>query len=546
MGTLAKLIKFDINYYIKPRFTDKKERNKFILILLIMGICFIVPIIMMIGAVYMGTGIAVENGILPELLSMLFFAVQIMLIVLGLTNYINMVYFSKDNTLLASMPIKSTHIYISKMIVCLISMIMLSSIITIPAIITIAVAMHSAGVPIGAMYYIGGLFSVIYVPLLPLLVVSILAFPIMKVIVMLKKKPVFMSIVYASFALIVIAITWVMMFSLEANDGGIGIEILIKEMSKIGKFSYATLVIARIMIGVNIGANIGILAGIVIGLVAIDILLSALLYRKTVANIGEGGFDKTKTKGTAETKSKPTRLALLLREAKMMLRSPDLMVQTIMMVVMSPLVIIIFSRFQNDMPTEGNPKLFLTAMTYFYMSIFGGMNYLSAIGISREGGQLSILKSLPISNDEIVSTKLLLADIVTIVTAVLSGIAYAFSVTGVPWFFSILLIISGSIMGISLNAYSLYRDVKKPNLKWMNIKDITKKNFGAIIPMFISMAQGMIITIITGGISYAPIGYGGQYAIFWTIVFAINILYYLIFRMGKKTKMVVAFDEIEM
>ena len=117
MNNLWTLTKFNLRYYLKPRFESKKERIRYIALFAVLGVCFL-PMIILLGInMYSLAKIAVQARVTDELLSMFFLVTQIMTIVFGVTSYLQVMYFSKDNEFLAPMPVRKNQIFLSKLAV---------------------------------------------------------------------------------------------------------------------------------------------------------------------------------------------------------------------------------------------------------------------------------------------------------------------------------------------------------------------------------------------------------------------------------------------
>ena len=99
-------------------------------------------------------------------------------------------YLSKDNEFLLNLPVKTTEVFIGKIVTVLITQIIISSVILIPALISVILGVSNAGlIKISAWFYIIIPIAIVTLPFLPLMLLAILSFPIMKIMTFFKKHP---------------------------------------------------------------------------------------------------------------------------------------------------------------------------------------------------------------------------------------------------------------------------------------------------------------------------------------------------------------------
>ena len=548
MEKFWKLTKFNMSYYLKPRFESTKDKRKFISMIVILGLCFLMPIAMMVASIYMATSMAIQMGVVADFISIILFSAQVAVIFMGTAGYLQIMFFSQDNKILASMPIKYSHIYMSKLIVSIFSNMLMSAIITIPSLIVIAVALNKAGMALGAGYYLLIPIAVIFTPLIALLVISILAFPLMKILTYLRKHPTLAALVATLLTVVLLLLIYIpMMGSLPKDeDGSLVTDNMVQLFSKIGRFSYPTHCLAKAMIGENAVANFFIFFGITLACFCVGVGLSTLFFKSTLVSMNEGTGLTKSAKNQAETKQNKPLVAMMNREIKCVMRDTHIAMQTFMMIFIVP-VLLVVAKFMTKGNNEGvtNPAMFQLAMSFFYCDMMiGGMNYLAIIGISRERDKFGLLKTMPIDSRTIMKAKLLLADICTILAICVSAIVFCFVSSG-AWYDKIVFPIALIGTCTPLNAFALLRDTKKPNLKWMNVKEITKNNMGTFIPTMLGLVEGMVIVILGVALSMLKIAVWQSSLIFWAAVCVIILIYYFIFRYKKLDKMVEYFDNIQ-
>lgn len=544
------LTKFNLSYYLKPRFENAKDKRKFIVSAIILVLVFAMPLAMMVYTIYNAASMAIQMNIVADFISVMLLASQITVLFMGMASYLQIMYFGNDNEILMTLPVKPSAIYLSKLIVALFNNLIISTIIILPSLVTIAVAFVRQGFKFGVEYYVLIPFALIFIPLLPLLIISVLSFPIMKIVSYFKKHPTISALITALLTVGIVLAIYLPSMAMGGDAEGDISGTIIGVMSKLGRYFYPTYCFALAMVGNQIAKNLAIFFAITIVALAIGVLTSLLFYRSTLSKMSEGGGVSSSEKKVKSAEPMSTKKALIMREFKGVMRDQSIAIQTFMMLIMAPAMLLI-STFvsRNSSPEEGETfciGMFELGMSFFYsFMMIGGMNYMSLIGISRDREQLSIAKTLPVTSKQILQAKLTLSDLTGLLAVLLSGIVFAL-VSSAAWYNKILYIVGVFACTWPLNCFCLMRDVKAPNLKWTNIKQISKNNMGTLVPMMICVGAGIVVMILGITLSFVPMQEWLMSLIFWAVVALIAVVFFFIFRFRKMDKMVEYFDKIEM
>lgn len=544
------LTKFNLSYYLKPRFENAKDKRKFIVSAIILVLVFAMPLAMMVYTIYNAASMAIQMNIVADFISVMLLASQIAVLFMGMASYLQIMYFGNDNEILMTLPVKPSAIYLSKLIVALFNNLIISTVIILPSLVTIAVAFVRQGFEFGVEYYVLIPFALIFIPLLPLLIISVLSFPIMKIVSYFKKHPTISALITALLTVGIILAIYLPSMAMGGDVEGDISGTLIGVMSKLGRYFYPTYCFALAMVGNQIAKNLAIFFAITIVALAIGVLTSLLFYRSTLSKMSEGGGVSSTEKKVKSAEPMSTKKALVMREFKGVMRDQSIAIQTFMMLIMAPAMLLI-STFvsRNSSPEEGETfciGMFELGMSFLYsFMMIGGMNYMSLIGISRDREQLSIAKTLPVTSKQILQAKLTLSDLTGLLAVLLSGIVFAL-VSSATWYNKILYIVGVFACTWPLNCFCLMRDVKAPNLKWTNIKQISKNNMGTLVPTMICVGAGIVVMILGITLSFMPMQEWLMSLIFWAVVSLIAVVFFFIFRFRKMDKMVEYFDKIEM
>lgn len=530
--------------------SDPKQRKKQIASYVVLAVVMLPLIIAVCVVLYSVTGEIKAAGMLDSLLASIMLAAQIMVLFFGVVTFLAVMYFSKDNEFLLSLPVKPVEIYLTKLLMVYLSHFAISTLILLPVFITTAIAAQITTVS----YYIFAILGIFLVPMMPLLLVSIIALPLAYIVNYFRKNATLATIVGMVVFIGLFAAYFVGIMSIQnsipTDDGTINIDGMKNVLRVMSLISYPGLMLSRAMLGIgNVAANASIFFGIVIGAAIISIGLSVLLYRKSATKFLEVGVKKGKAK---QMKVSGSQLwTLIKRDLKSLTRDTSLAFNSFMGILLSPIVIgIMCSSMGSAMGSvEGNSTMNAEIMNIATASLMAiimliSTNYIAMLPISREGDKFYMIKYMPITPKTYIKSKLLLADIYVVVGSVLSSIGLF--VTGVKVYNGIAFIICIACYGLGMNGFMVNRDIKNPNLHWINIREITKRNYSIMPTMIIDIVAGLVLMFagVMLGILGAKIG-DWCYLIYWGIVLLLSLAVYILFRKRLYDKLEMNFENIE-
>lgn len=530
--------------------SDPKQRKKQIASYVVLAVVMLPLIIAVCVVLYSVTGEIKAAGMLDSLLASIMLAAQIMVLFFGVVTFLAVMYFSKDNEFLLSLPVKPVEIYLTKLLMVYLSHFAISTLILLPVFITTAIAAQITTVS----YYIFAILGIFLVPMMPLLLVSIIALPLAYIVNYFRKNATLATIVGMVVFIGLFAAYFVGIMSIQnsipTDDGTINIDGMKNVLMVMSLISYPGLMLSRAMLGIgNVAANASIFFGIVIGAAIISIGLSVLLYRKSATKFLEVGVKKGKAK---QMKVSGSQLwTLIKRDLKSLTRDTSLAFNSFMGILLSPIVIgIMCSSMGSAMGSvEGNSTMNAEIMNIATASLMAiimliSTNYIAMLPISREGDKFYMIKYMPITPKTYIKSKLLLADIYVVVGSVLSSIGLF--VTGVKVYNGIAFIICIACYGLGMNGFMVNRDIKNPNLHWINIREITKRNYSIMPTMIIDIVAGLVLMFagVMLGILGAKIG-DWCYLIYWGIVLLLSLAVYILFRKRLYDKLEMNFENIE-
>ena len=570
------LTKFHLRYFLFPRFKTKKERNKFIILMSIVGLALLIPIVsLIVGLYYLIVTAEASTDSAANLLSALFVMSQLATLFFGISTYLQVMYLANDKSILSTLPVKSSEIYLSKIITVTVMEMLVSLVLVLPSTIVTGLALAKIGVQLTAWYYLLIPIAVITLPLLVILLISVLSFPLMKFYTFLKKHQTVGAILIVAFVVALMLAIYIPLYTQIGNNASASVpldeagnpieyteeeqaamakESMVSAMNSIGdfgKYAIHAKALAQAMLNINVGVNLLIYLGITLAALAIGITLSIFLYGSTIQSLDEagGGTLANADKAYVET---GVQKSLILREIKTTTRDMSKFINFLMAYVMGPLMtfIMIFIMNMNSKGADADSMKYVDAFSRGFaisMSLFilGGANTAASVGMSLEGKSFAILKTLPVTGVDIFKAKLRVVDIPSIVSIVLSCV-----IAGVMTKFNVIdyigFIIAGSIIALSMNAFGLHRDLKNPKLDWNIIKDITKNNMSTLVPL----ALVLPVSIVAIGLPFLSVlAFDGKpylgSVVMWGVILVAALIYYFSMRFKIYDKVGKLFDEVE-
>ncbi len=553
------LFKLNFRYYTLPDLSDGKSRKKYIGLLILLGLCFILPIAGLFMTLYATATLAFTQGGTVEMLSGIFCISQISVLFLSAFSYISSMFFAKDNEIMLNLPVPQITVFLSKLLVCYVNELLISTIVVLPASVITAIAAAQAGVTLGVQFYLLIPVAVILLPLLPMLLLSIISFPIAIVIQKLSKRPVLGAIIQAVFLIAFIAGVYYLSYSASYSAGNgeaLNIAQIFAPMAKVNVF---TTMLSKAMFGQNTLGNFFAFLGSTAGFTIVSCGLSVLFYKRALQSSTEG-TGSAKKKAVKEERPQGVKApvkSFIISDVKYLMRESAVTVNTILSLVMPALLVFLCtymttSSIESSMQAaqeagseaEGAAAAGFISTPYLSLALSvmmagwfcSGTNLFSTVGFSLERENFAIMKSLPLEFNKIYYAKLGAATVVTVISTVIASVVTVVISKLTVWDF-ILMAVLLSVYGAAVNAFALIRDLKAPRLNWMTVKELTKNNFHTLVPMLISIA-GILPVIIVAFVAafMEPLSDLARSAMIWGTFALVDVVFVLlfIFRSGDR------------
>ena len=507
MKRFSALVKLNLKYYVLPSFEGKKSKARFVGVIALMCVAFLAPLVLICMTLWFAAQTMLAMGMGAEMLAAVFTMTQIMVLMLSAFTYINSMFFAKDNELVLNMPLRGVEIFSAKLIATYLNELVISALVTIPiAVITAAAGIQAGyGSMFGAGYWILIPFAIALLPVMPLLLLSIVSFPIALLVQKASKYPVLSAVLQAVLLMAFISLCYLLGYSGGYAMSSDETQVDTGMFQSLGGISFYTRFLAKAMLGSSAAGNFFAFLGITVAMAAVAIGLSVLLYRRAIAMSVEGGANTKRKVKTDEHVNKGTFRALVAAQVKTLSRTPDILVNLILTMAMPALFAVIMgfvmpsgAEMALEDPESGvdfrHFGYFAVGMVVWITMFTSPMSNIGAsFAFSLDKDNIAVLKSLPVTGKEVFKSKLIVSDAVSLISVVAVTVVLAFT-ADIPFWGYVLFPLLVGVYLISCNAFTMSRDVANPHFNWMNVKELTKASNSAT--QFIMMGVGLAFGLV--------------------------------------------------
>lgn len=451
---------------------------------------------------------AVRANAVENTLYVLVGITQLVVLFFGILTSMGYLYFSKDQKLLSTLPFEKGVVFAVKSTQAYLGELLINCIVFIPIAVAYGIICNVYGYALPWTYYLVAVLAAFMTPAVPMLLITLLSLPIMRLVAIFKRRRVGNGIALAVLYLLFMVGYLALVGVGSAGEINLG-EGALTAFDNVRKATIFNYPIINAMLGNNGWANFFIYFAGILVLFAVNLLFSLLFYNKILRDSEESGGEVVRKKSRS-TAPKSVFGSFFLKELKTLVSTPTILMSVILGLVMPVLMMAFFKFTFSDISTAedpvpwmiGNLDMFSVGLATFIvqlMSVSAGS--VNSVGFSLEGKNLPMLKSLPLSPRELVKIKLSFSMVITGIQSILVLIAFPLimgihnpiAIIGLP--------LTVALSGFFSNSMMLYFDLKDPNYTWNNISEITKNNKRMIKPMMIVMAVAFayfIIAVILG------------------------------------------------
>lgn len=466
-------------------------------------------------------------------------------LVIGLVSIIATYFVDRERDIVLSMPIKPWYLLIAKFVVNYISEILITALILLPAIIIFGIRES-----MGIVFYVAGIVTMLFVPLIPMVICYFVLIPIMKFANFLKKKDTLMilsGVLGIGFA-VVIQVFSAKMVNFEQNPEAM-MEIFTSPnglISIVGRTYYPSIMATNGILGVtSLTGIINLVLFVLISVLLVALLLMLMSRPYLNSNIGSDEIKKSNKKlSDVEFKSvfkkKSALSSLTMREIKLMNREPIYLMNGPMIIILMPLIIgVMFFVQKDNMAGLFDQINKISSATYYITLAVAGIGMFlgvtgtpSSSAISREGRAFMQIKAMPVNPKTYIDAKLLHSVIIGVIASIVACLL-GYVIVNLPIINCIIAFVISNLLMLPIFIFGLLIDLKWPKLIWDNPIKAMKQNINVMIvvlgEMFIMLPiYGLLIVFV---LKNHIMGYVGL-----TLIPGILsiVLYSILTKYGKK------------
>ena len=397
------------------------------------------------------------------------------------------IYEAKDNELLLAMPIKNSDILLSRVFTILILNYVYESLIAIPA---FYVYITNVGMTMIEIFMF--IIVVLTLPLFVLALSCLFSWILAHVLVKIHRFKTVISIVLfvGFFGLYMYAVNSLQTYLVWLVENGKSIaEAIEKTVFPLYHLSIA-------LTQGNIGSFVIYLICALLPFIIVIYLLSM--------NFTKMATSKPKMKKVIY-KAKPMKQntmfkALVIREIKHFTSNAMVMLNGAMGIILCIIAAGAVLIYQDEIQMIASiPQIqeYMTPVLCLMVIAVSSLNMISASSISLEGDRFWIIKSLPITTQDILNSKLAMHAFLCIPGGLILSVALIY-VTGIGMIDSLLVLVVPILFTLLIDFLGLLLNLWRPKFDWVNETVCVKQSLPVVLTMFISMGLAVVIAMVYG------------------------------------------------
>ncbi|TMV48939.1 hypothetical protein FE783_14795 [Paenibacillus mesophilus] len=429
----------------------------------------------------------------------------------GIFYVITVFYFAQDVEHLLPLPLKPGQIVTAKFLTVLLYEYLTLLIFLVPLIVVFGIK-DGAGV----LYYLYAIVVFLALPVVPLVLASVIAMAIMSFAGVARNKDRFrmlggVAAVLASFGL--------NMFIQRSINKAMKPEQM-QDMLLGGNNSlieFATRSFPSVKLAANALLRESQLAGaawlvLFVGLTAlfyiVFVALAQRFYFRGVMGISETAARRIRLSGSQldrQTSQQSARKALLLKELRILMRTPPFFLNCVLMSFLWPVLLLIPVLTQPDFKEMlGSAQtLFETfessalvpAIGLALLLFVSGANATASTSISREGAGFFVSKYMPVSYGSMIAAKVAAGWLITMIGALLL-LVVAFFMLQLPLLFILAMLVIAIAATLFTCLTGIMIDLWLPKLVWDNEQKAVKQNMNGLFNLLLSIAAAAALFIL--------------------------------------------------
>jgi len=425
------------------------------------------------------------------LLTLAILAGQFLILVFGLFYVLSAFYFARDLEFLVSLPARPFEVIGAKFGVILVNEYLTVLFVVAPVFVVYGIL---AGKPIG--YWPLAAIVFLLLPVMPLALAGLLVMAMMRLVNVSRKKD--FLILAGSLTLMTITIFLQLGLASNRNPDELmkfftapdGLVRLVGE--KFPPCIWASRALAEGSSSVGL-VSLVLFVGVSIGVLLLLLLAAEKLFYRGLIGLSEMAARRKKLSKGAMAKGfsrvRGSGQAIVLREWRLMNRTPIFLLNGILSVILVPVMIFFMVRSESGSMTTGILKILgsgnRTAGILFAAVFFiacGCLNGTASSTFSREGKNFWISKVIPVAPARQVMGKFLHSYLVAVLGTLGGSLAARFAL-GLGWQIILPAALLALTAGVLFTAVNMAIDLARPLLTWTNPQRAIKQNLNVVLAM---------------------------------------------------------------
>ncbi len=477
-----------------------------------------------------------QYGFVTEMTALILAVDFVLTLVFGTVAILSYLYFSRDNEFMLGLPVGINSVFFSKLAVVYVEEAIVGTLLSLPGLIVLGIT--AAQLPV---FYLMIVLSVLFLPVLALLVGSVISFPLMYIVGFFKNKGAAASVILLLLFAVIMTV-YVLVANLapqaatepstpeamfEAAKNAVRTPLyIIYPVFCLARFGTAGQGLASSP-ALSMTIDLLIFLGTVALSAAIVVIISSLVYKHTILRQTENS--SVTSGGKKEYESSGALKAIVKKDWKELSRNPAFAFQCLAGAVLSPVFVIVMAIITNVRMSDGlegselvgvaseTVNCIVLCTIVLIMQIMSVTTNICAMtSFTREGKAFIYDKIIPVSYSVQIKAKRLLSLIPAAVSCALSFVAAVVASVIVSGKVDVLSLIGAAVMlpfcALFSADYSLYRDLKKPKLDWVTPKEAVKNFATTGIPTLVGLIFSFLSTAaaVGCGLAFALNGLGGS------------------------------------
>ncbi|MCR5187023.1 MAG: hypothetical protein K6D97_07940 [Clostridia bacterium] len=415
----------------------------------------------------------------------------------------NVLYYSNDNDVISTYPVREKDIVFSKMLTILFTEYIFEILVFIPSLV-----MYGIMCNMGALYYVHLALVGLMFPIIPIAVFSFVVSVVIGLFKFIRNKE---SVQYFAILLVfgfMIVVNLLISGNAEneiTNDDIARTLISYNQrMENTFKFFPGIKIYADSLKNVAGIVNLKLIMAMVLSGIAFYLFGSVVahFYMNTLISMNSS-FRTRKNKRVIFTQ-KRIASSYFRKELKIWFRHPLFLMQCILPPIIFPIIFMIPANASMKITESNASVLFISKVfmeqegilglivSVFILNMMFLFNYTASVCISKDGKDAIFMKYIPVEYSKQCIYKIFISLILNMFPIIYLVLIEKFLLIGIPLKIIAYIVCIAVVMGVYTNMKGIQIDLKNPKIDWGNEYAVVKQNFNIMIQMAVNFLVFMV------------------------------------------------------